>query len=73
MINVTVHCNIGDQAWCIRKHTGGVTAMAGIVSNIRFDENMELVYTVKFIGQGKWGDRIFPTYEAAMEAMNERY
>ena len=70
MLNVTVPCKIGDQVWCIRRHNGGSTVMGGIVSEIRFDDNMELVFSVKYIAQGKWGKKIFPTYEAAMEAIN---
>lgn len=69
MINVTVPCKIGDTAWCIRRHNGGIEPRCGIVSDIRFNEEMELVFTVKYIGQGRWGEKIFPTYEAAMEAL----
>lgn len=69
MFNVSVPAKIGDTAWCIRRHNGGIGAKCGIISDIRFDENMELVFTVKYVGRGKWGEKIFPTYDAAMEVL----
>jgi hypothetical protein len=65
-------CKIGDTVWCIRPYKGIKRPQKGIVSEMFFmGESMELCIVVKKTGRGKWGEKIFPTEEAALNAIKE--
>lgn len=70
MFDITVPCKIGDHVWCIRRFHGVVKPMLGEVTQMYFSNDMKIIIVVKYIGAGEWGKRIFPTYEAAMEALS---
>ena len=68
---VELPCKIGDTVWCIRNFHGHKHPQVGIVSEMSFTKDMELQIVVKYVGRGHWGEKIFPTREAAEEALKE--
>ena len=69
---VVLPCKIGDTAWAIRNFCGELIPKCGVVSEMYFSNRMELVVAVKNIGRGVWGNKIFPTYEDARNAIGGR-
>ena len=66
-MTVTLPCKIGDMMWCIKNQAGIYTAQQGIVSEIFFRSDMELIIVVKYVGRGVYGDKIFSTQKACKE------
>lgn len=60
-------CKIGDVAWAIRSFRGVRHAQPGIVSEMFYTDDMELMIVVKHVGRGKWGEDVFATREEAKE------
>ena len=58
-------CKIGDRVWAIRNWKGVPNASEGIVSEMFFNKDMELMIVVKHIARGKWGEKVFATQEDA--------
>lgn len=69
---VELPCKIGDTVWCIRNFHGHKHPQMGIVSEMGFTKEMKLNITVKYVGRGQWGEKIFATREAAEEALKEK-
>ena len=65
-------CKIGDTVWCIRNFRGHKQPQKGIVHEMYFTKEMKLHIVVKYVGCGQWGEKIFPTREAAEEALKEK-
>ena len=58
-------CKIGDRVWAIRNWKGVPNASEGIVSEMFYTKDMELMIVVKHISRGKWGETVFATQEDA--------
>lgn len=69
---VDIPCKIGDEVWGIRNYQGVPHPQRGFVDEISFTKDMRLVIRLKHICIGEWGKKIFPTYEAAIEATNRK-
>lgn len=69
---VELPCKIGDTVWCIRNFSGHKHPAEGIVSEMLFTKEMKLLIRVKYVGCGHWGEKIFPTREAAEAAINKK-
>lgn len=69
---VELPCKIGDTVWCIRNFSGHKHPQEGIVSEMLFTKEMKLQIVVKYVGCGHWGEKIFPTREAAEAAINKK-
>lgn len=69
---VELPCKIGDTVWCIRNFHGHKHPQEGIVSEMLFTKEMKLLIRVKYVGCGHWGEKIFPTREAAEAAINKK-
>lgn len=69
---IEVPCKIGDTAWCIRNYKNqGARRISGVIDGLWISKDMQLIVNVKHIGYGIWGERIFPTEEAALAAIKE--
>ena len=67
-------CKIGDVVYTIRHYKEGVRhVQKGIVHEMFFTDNMELCISVKHIARGLWGKTVFPTKEAAEQALKATY
>ena len=66
METIKLPCKIGDRVWCIRNYKGHKHPQDGIVSEMFFDDDMQLHIVVKYIGRGTWGKEIFATREDAV-------
>ena len=62
---------IGDIAWILRDYKGHYIPQQGIVSEIRFSDDMRLMVTIKHIGRGEFGKKVFTTFEEAKESLKE--
>lgn len=62
---------IGDTAWAIRKYKGATYAQQGIVNEMFYNKNMELVIVVKNIARGLFGEKVFATKEEAEQALKQ--
>ena len=69
---VELPCKIGDAVWCVRSFHGHQHPQMGVVSEMLFTKEMKLQITVKYVGRGQWGEKIFPTYEEAEAAIKEK-
>lgn len=67
-----IPCKIGDVVWVIRHCHNKTIAMCGLVGGMYFYDDMSLVVIVSHIARGKWGEKVFPTKEAAEKAIEER-
>ena len=52
---VALPCRIGDRVWAIRNYKGFLNPKEGVVSQMFFSDNMDLVICVKFEARGLWG------------------
>lgn len=68
---IDVPCKIGDTAWCIRRYKKGKQRIQGIVDGLWISKDMKLIVNVRHVGFGVWGERIFPTKEEALAAIQE--
>lgn len=66
-MTVEIPCAIGDTVWGI-KHTrnGGLIPQQGVVGEIYFKKNMDLMIVIHYVCRGQWNDSIFATEEEAM-------
>ena len=71
-LSMSIPCKIGDEAWVIRNYKGTPRPQKGIVSEIYFTDDMELIFVVKHITRGRWMKAVFPTKEAAEEEISRR-
>ena len=62
---VALPCRIGDRVWAIRNYKGFLNPKEGVVSQMFFSDNMDLVICVKFEARGLWGKTVFATKEEA--------
>ena len=62
---VALPCRIGDRVWAIRNYKGFLNPKEGIVSQMFFSDNMDLVICVKCEARGLWGKTVFATKEEA--------
>ena len=69
---VALPCRIGDRVWAIRNYKGILHPQEGIVSDMYFSSNMELVICVKNIARGIWGKAVFATKEEAEAEIGRR-
>lgn len=60
---------IGEQAYTIVNYKGAKKIKCGVVSQMYFGENMELVVSVKNLGRGLYGKKVFKTYCEALEEL----
>lgn len=67
--NIEIPCEIGDTVYAIRNYKGQRTIRSGIVSEIIVLPNMKLQIVVRGVARGQWGEKIFPTFRAAKEAL----
>ena len=65
-------CRIGDRVWAIRNYKGFLNPKEGIVSQMFFSDNMDLVICVKFEARGLWGKTVFATKEEAQAEIARR-
>ena len=68
---IEVPCKIGDTAWAIRTCGKTKKAKSGIVDGLGISKDMQVIVNIKQIGCGIWGQKIFPTEEAVLEAMEK--
>ena len=68
---VIIPCKMGDTAYGIRNIRGHLLPMEGIVSEIYFTNDMQLVVALKNVSRGVWGERIFPTCQDAEARIRE--
>ena len=69
---VELPCKIGDRVWAIRSYKGIKRAQKGIVNEMFFTPQMELVIVVCHVARGRWGEAVFATQEEAEKAIGER-
>lgn len=73
MNTVELPCKIGDKVWTVRCYKGIYKPQEGFVSEMYFLPNMELQIVVKHVGRGRWGEKIFSTYEEAKRKAEEQW
>lgn len=62
---------MGDEAYVIRDYKGTKVIHVGKVSEMFFDENMNIRYVVKHVGRGLYGEKVFGTYVEALQKLEE--
>ena len=68
---VELPCKIGDTVWALRHFHSCLIPQKSTVSEMYFTRDMKLHITVKYIGRGIWGEKIFPTCEDAEAALRK--
>ena len=63
--NNILPCKIGDTVYCIRNFKGKKHIKKGVVSEMFYRNDMELVIVVSNIGRGLYGEKVFNTMEEA--------
>lgn len=58
-------CKIGDKVYVLRNYNGKHIIKNGVVSEMFYDTDMNLIIVAKNTGRGRWGSKIFGTYESA--------
>lgn len=62
---------IGDTAWTHRTYKGVTHAQEGVVSQMFYNKDMELVITIKHVSRGLLGKKVFLTKEDAEQALKK--
>jgi|GEM_PF-2001065 len=70
--NIVIPCKIGDTVWAIRNYKGAKHPQSGVVGEMFFMPDMSIQIVVKHIARGAWGETIFPSYEAAEHAIEQK-
>lgn len=70
-MNIEIPLAIGQTAYGIRNFKGKKTIQKGVVSEMFFTNNMELMICIYFVCRGKYGETIFSTYEDAKKRLEE--
>lgn len=65
-------CKIGDRVWAIRSYKGIKHPQEGVVSEMFFTDDMQLMIVVKHVARGVWGKTVFGTYAETNKAIEER-
>ena len=65
---ITLPCKIGDTVYGIRRYQDRIVK-SGTVSEMFYNQNMELIITIKNVCRGCWGENIFGTREEAEAAL----
>ena len=68
---VVLPCKVGDKVWALRRYCDSTIACEGIVLKMRYTSVMRLVIIVQNVARGYWGEKIFPTREAAEAALKK--
>lgn len=68
---IEVPCKINDVVYGVKKYNGGWKVKKGIVNEMFFTKDMELVVVVFHMIRGRWGKTVFPTEAAAQQACQE--
>lgn len=66
-------CKVGDTMWGIRNWRGVNRPESGVVSEMFFREDMELVIVLRHLCRGIYGQKIFSSYEEAEQALKRCY
>lgn len=69
---VALPCRIGDRVWAIRNYKGVKIPKEGVVREMFFTDDMELVICVKGAARGLWGKTVFATEKEAAAAIAKR-
>lgn len=64
-------CKIGNTAYAIRDYKGVKKIQKSIISEMYYTKNMELMIVAKYVGRGKFGEKIFPTEQEAQAALEK--
>ena len=68
--NLTPPCKIGDTVWAIQNLFGTRRVTSGKVSEMFYlGKDMILCIVIRNVVRGTWGKNVFPTREAALEAL----
>ena len=67
-----VPCKIGDQVAVVQNDKGKESIQIGVVSEMYFTNDMELMIVVKHISRGQWGIDVFASVEDALIKFNQR-
>ena len=63
---ISLPCKVGDEVWAIRSYNHIKFPAKGEVGEIYFaDKSMTPCIVVKGINRGKWGEKVFATFEDA--------
>lgn len=65
---ITLPCKIGDTVYGIRRYQDRIVK-SGTVSEMFYNQNMELIIAIKNVCRGCWGKQIFATLEEAEAAL----
>lgn len=60
---------MGDEAFVLKSYRGTKHIKRGMVSDMFYTRDMELIYVVKNMGRGTLGKEVFRTYEEAEAAL----
>ena len=69
---VELPCKIGDRVWAIRSYRGIKHPQEGIVSEMFFTDDMQIMIVVKNVARGIWGKTVFGSYKDADAAIERR-
>lgn len=62
-------CRIGDVKWGIRRYRGTRKVAKGVVSEMFYTRDMKLCIVLRSVCRGRYGEKVFDTYEEAVTAM----
>ena len=65
---IELPCKIGDTVYGIRRYQDRIVK-SGTVSEMFYNQNMELIIAIKNVCRGCWGKQIFATLEEAEAAL----
>lgn len=66
---VKLPCRIGETVWGVSTYNKSQKVRLGVVSEMVFNSNMELIITVRGISRGRWGESVFSTEAEAKAAV----
>lgn len=66
-------CRIGDMAYAIRNYRGAYHVQQGVISDMFYSDEMQLVVVIRHIARGIVGRSVFLTREAAEAAIAAKY
>ena len=63
-------CRMGEMLWGIRTYRGTKKVVQGVVSEMFFTRDMQLCIVLRSVCRGRYGEKVFRTYEEAAKKLN---
>ncbi|MBQ8178025.1 MAG: hypothetical protein IJ033_02415 [Clostridia bacterium] len=71
-VDIHIPLKIGDIAWGIRNFHGHLKPVKGYISNVTVQKDLRVLYEIKYVCRGYFGEKIFKTEQEADAMVDQK-